>query len=61
MKTLPDSFVEGYKEVCEILAGKNLDGVEEGDAVNDSTKNVFIEHKSTSTSSCCNGRNTIPP
>ena len=44
MKTLSESFVEGYKEVCEILAGKSLKEVEEeGDAVNDSTENVFIE------------------
>ena len=29
MKNLPDSFVEGYKEVCKILAGKSLDQVVE--------------------------------
>ena len=59
MKTLPKSFVEGYKEVCEILAGKSLKEVEEeeeGDAVNHPTKNVFVEHESTTTSSCCDGR-----
>ena len=59
MKTLPKSFVEGYKEVCEILAGKSLKEVEEeeeGDAVNDSTENVFFECGSTTTSSRCDGR-----
>ena len=60
MKTLPDSFVEGYKEVCKNPVGKSLDEVEEeGDAVNDSAENVFIERESTCTSSHCNGRN--PP
>ena len=61
MKTLPESFVEGYKEVCEILAGKSLKEVEEeeGDAVNDSIENVFVECKSTTTSSRCDRRN--PP
>ena len=59
MKTLPKSFVEGYKEVCEILAGKSLKEVEEeeGDTVNDPTENVFIEYESTTTSSHCDGRN----
>ena len=64
MKTLPKSFVEGYKEVCKILAGKSLKEVEEeedGDVVNDSTENVFIEHESTTTSSHCDGRNCPPP
>ena len=57
MKTLPESFVEGYKEVCEILAGKSLKELEEeGDAVNDSTKNVFVEHESTTTSNHCDRR-----
>ena len=58
MKTLPESFVEGYKEVCKILAGKSLKEVEEekGDAVNDPTENVFVECESTTTSSCCDGR-----
>ena len=59
MKTLPKSFVEGYKEVCEILAGKSLKEVEEeeeGDAVNDPTKNVFVECEFTTTSSHCDGR-----
>ena len=60
MKTLPKSFVEGYTEVCEILAGKSLKEVEEeeeeGDAVNDSTENVFIECESITTSSRCDGR-----
>ena len=62
MKTFPESFVEGYKEVCEILAGKSLKEVEEeeGDAVNDSTENVFVEHGSTTTSSCCDGRQPPP-
>ena len=63
MKTLPESFVERYKEVCKILAGKSLKEVEEeeeGDAVNDPTKNVFIECESTTTSSHCYGRKPPP-
>ena len=56
MKTLPKSFVEGYKEVCKILAEKSLKEVEEGDTVNDPTENVFVERESTTTSSCCDGR-----